>query len=288
MTAALDKLGMRSTAFAAFRVELMASLSNHEVVALCAAVTMPRTHATLPRLFITPDLATGTQIALDKDQSLYLAAVLRKTVGDEVVLFNGRDGAWLARLSSDAKKSVMLDLVEQIAPQTPPSDRWYGFAPLKTERLDYVIQKAVEMGAGTIQPVMTQFTQVHRLKTDRLHANAIEAAEQCEVLSVPEIAAEITLEKLLADWPSQHAVRKLIFADEGAASASPIETLTALKGEKIGLLIGPEGGFSESEREKLRALPFVVPISLGPRILRADTAAVAAMAVIQATIGDWR
>lgn len=249
---------------------------------------MPRSHASLPRLFVDFDLAAAADLSLNKDQSLYLAAVLRKSVGDDVVLFNGRDGAWLCRLTSDSKKSVTLSALETIAAQTPKSDFWYGFAPLKSERLDYVVQKAVEMGAGTIQPVMTQFTQVHRLKTDRLHANAIEAAEQCEVLSVPEIAAEITLEKLLADWPSQHGSRKLIFADESAASASPIETLSALKGEKIGLLIGPEGGFSESEREKLRALPFVVPISLGPRILRADTAAVAAMAVIQATIGDWR
>jgi 16S rRNA (uracil1498-N3)-methyltransferase len=249
---------------------------------------MPRSHATLPRLFVAADLAAGGEFTLDKDQSLYLAAVLRKSVGDEVVLFNGRDGAWLCRLTTDSKKSVSLLPVERIAAQTEKSDLWYGFAPLKNERLDYVIQKAVEMGAGTIQPVMTQFTQVHRLKTERLHANAIEAAEQCEVLNVPAIAPEITLDRLLADWPSEHGARKLIFADEGEASSSPIEALSALKGEKLGLIIGPEGGFSDSEREKLRAMPFVVSISLGPRILRADTAAVAAMAVIQATIGDWR
>jgi 16S rRNA (uracil1498-N3)-methyltransferase len=135
---------------------------------------------------------------------------------------------------------------------------------------------------------MTQYTQVHRLKTERLHANAIEAAEQCEVLSVPTIAEEIALDRLLSDWPTQHENRKLVFADEGEASSSPLEALATLKGQKIGLLVGPEGGFSDAEREKLRSLPFVVPISLGPRILRADTAAVAAMAVIQATIGDWR
>lgn len=246
---------------------------------------MPRSHATLPRLYLAPDLASGQQLTLNKDQSLYLAAVLRKTVGDEVVVFNGRDGAWRASLLSDSKKSVVLDLLEQIAPQTPMSDLWYGFAPLKSERLDYVIQKAVEMGAGTIQPVLTRYTQISRLKHDKLVANAIEAAEQCEVLSVPTVADEITLERLLADWPVD---RKLILADETAASASPIETLTALRGEKIGILIGPEGGFSDEEREKMRALPFVVPISLGPRILRADTAAVAALAIIQATIGDWR
>jgi 16S rRNA (uracil1498-N3)-methyltransferase len=246
---------------------------------------MPRTHAALPRLHVEPELAAGGQLTLGKEQSLYLAAVLRKSVGDEVVLFNGRDGAWLTRLASDSKKSVRLDLVEQIAPQTPKSDLWYGFAPLKTERLDYVIQKATEMGAGTIQPVITRFTQVNRLKHERLVANAIEAAEQCEVLSVPVIEPEISLDRLIDAWPND---RRLILADESASSASPIAALNDLKGERLGLLIGPEGGFSDDERTRLRALPFVVPISLGPRILRADTAAVAALAVIQATIGDWR
>lgn len=249
---------------------------------------MPRTHASLPRLHIEPDLAANAQLTLGKDQSLYLAAVLRKSVGDEVVLFNGRDGAWLARLASDSKKSVTLDLVEQIAPQTPVSDLWYGFAPLKTERLDYVVQKAVEMGAGVIQPVLTKFTQVSRLKHEKLLANAIEAAEQCEVLSVPRVAAEITLDRLIDGWATEQGERRLILADESAASASPVETLTALRGQPIGVLIGPEGGFSDDERAKLRAQNFVIPVSLGPRILRADTAAVAALAVIQATIGDWR
>jgi 16S rRNA (uracil1498-N3)-methyltransferase len=167
---------------------------------------MLRSHAALPRLFVTPDLAAGTQLTLGKEQSLYLAAVLRKSVGDKVVLFNGRDGAWLCRLVSDSKKSVALEPVEQIAPQTTPSDLWYGFAPLKTERLDYVIQKAVEMGAGTIQPVLTRFTQVARLKHERLVANAIEAAEQCEVLSVPTVEAEVTLERLLDAWPADRAL----------------------------------------------------------------------------------
>ncbi|NMA98829.1 MAG: 16S rRNA (uracil(1498)-N(3))-methyltransferase [Phyllobacteriaceae bacterium] len=249
---------------------------------------MPRSHSSLQRLYVTPDLYQGGALTLEKDQSLYLAAVLRKSVGDEVVLFNGRDGAWLCRLTGDSKKSVSLEVVEQIAPQTPQSDLWYGFAPLKNERLDYVIQKAVEMGAGTIQPVMTQYTQVHRLKSERLAANAIEAAEQCEVLSVPVIAPEIALDRLLDGWTEAHGDRKLIFADEGEASSSPVETLTALRGQRVGLLVGPEGGFSDEERGKLRALPFVVPISLGPRILRADTAAVAALAVTQAIIGDWR
>jgi len=249
---------------------------------------MPRSHAALPRLFVTPDLAPGAQLTLEKEQSLYLAAVLRKVVGDEVVLFNGRDGAWRAKLTSDSKKSVGIELIDQVATQTPVSDLWYGFAPLKTERLDYVIQKAVEMGAGVIQPVLTRFTQVSRLKHERLVANAMEASEQCEVLSVPVVAPEVTLEKLLDSWPTDHAGRKLILADEGAASASPVEAIAGLKGQRIGLLIGPEGGFSDDERARLLALPFVVPVSLGPRILRADTAAVAALAVIQAIIGDWR
>ena len=243
---------------------------------------MPRSHASLPRLFVAADLEGGGEVLLNKDQSLYLAAVLRKSIGDEVVLFNGRDGAWLCRLTSDSKKAVALAIAERIAPQTAKSDLWYGFAPLKTERLDYVIQKAVEMGAGTIQPVMTQYTQVHRLKTERLEANAIEAAEQCEVLNVPAIAPETSLGALLDGWKGSHGDRVLLLADEAEASSSPIVALEQLRGKRVGLLIGPEGGFSDEERMKLRALPFVVPISLGPRILRADTAAVAGLAVIQA------
>jgi len=246
---------------------------------------MPRTHATLPRLFVAADLAANSRLTLGKDQSLYLAAVLRRTVGDEAVLFNGRDGAWRCRLTGDSKKAVALEMLEQLAPQTPASDLWYGFAPLKSERLDYVIQKATEMGAGIIQPVITARTQVSRLKHEKLVANAIEAAEQCEVLSVPSIAPETSFERLLAEWPAERA---LIFADEGAASSSPVEALKPLRGKPLGLLIGPEGGFAEEERSKLRALPYVTPISLGPRILRADTAAVAGLAVIQAIIGDWR
>ena len=249
---------------------------------------MPRSHAQLPRLFVEPDLAAGTDLTLNKDQSLYLAAVLRKSVGDEVVLFNGRNGAWLCWLTSDSKKSVTLEVIEQIASQSPPSDLWYGFAPLKSERLDYMIQKAVEMGVGTVQPVMTQFTQLHRLKPERLRANAIEAAEQCEVLNVPKVAPAIDLNSLLDGWADTQGERRLVFADEGEASSSPVHALEQLRGRPIGLLIGPEGGFSDNEREKLRALPFVVPISLGPRILRADTAAVAGLAVIQSIIGDWR
>ena len=249
---------------------------------------MPRTHATLPRLFVEAPLGAGETVDLGKEHSLYLASVLRKAAGDEIVLFNGRDGAWLGRLASAAKKHVTVALVEQIAAQPPRGDLWYGFAPLKAARLDYVIQKATEMGASVIQPVVTRRTQVARIQLERMRANAIEAAEQCEVLNVPEIATEIGLEPLLAGWAETHANRRLIFADEAAPSGSPLGPLAGLAGQPLGLLIGPEGGFSEEERALLLAQPFVVPISLGPRILRADTAAVAALAVIQSSIGDWR
>jgi 16S rRNA (uracil1498-N3)-methyltransferase len=249
---------------------------------------MPRTHATLPRLFVEYPLGKGEALDLGKEQSLYLASVLRKTTGDEIVLFNGRDGAWLGRLASAAKRHVIVTLVEQIAAQPPRGDLWYGFAPLKAARLDYVIQKATEMGASVIQPVLTRRTQVARVQLERMRANAIEAAEQCEVLNVPEIAAEIGLEPLLAHWIETQGSRRLVFADEAAPSGSPLGPLAATAGQPLGLLIGPEGGFSDEERALLLAQPFVVPISLGPRILRADTAAVAALAVIQSFIGDWR
>ena len=249
---------------------------------------MPRSHASLPRLFVAPDLGAGATVHLDKHQSLYLASVLRKEVGDEVVLFNGRDGGWLGRLSVAAKKNVGVELVEQIAAQPPRADLWYGFAPLKAARLDYVIQKATEMGVSTIQPVITRFTQVSRIQLDRMRANAVEAAEQCEVLNVPEVLGEIALDKLVAQWRQAQGDRLLVLADEAAPSGSPVGPVTAMAGRPIGLLIGPEGGFADEERRLLLAQPFVVPISLGPRILRADTAAVAALAVIQSIIGDWR
>jgi 16S rRNA (uracil1498-N3)-methyltransferase len=249
---------------------------------------MPRTHASLQRLYIEHALDGGGTIDLGREQSNYLIAVLRKRAGDEVILFNGRDGAWLCRIGEPNKKAATLDVIEQCAPQTPPSDLWLGFAPLKTARLDYVIQKATEMGVGIIQPVITQYTQVSKVNTDRMRANAIEAAEQCEVLTVPEIAPEIALGQLIQDWSIPAEARVIFFADEAADSSSPIDTLAAHRGKTIGMLVGPEGGFSPAERDLLLAQPLVVPISLGPRILRADTAAVAALAVIQATIGDWR
>ena len=249
---------------------------------------MPRTYKSFPRLFVADDLGPGGRLTLDRDQTTYLLSVLRLKADDSVILFNGRDGAWLAKIVDPHRKGVSLELGVQTAHQTPPSDLWYGFAPLKTGRLDYVVQKATEMGAGIIQPVMTRFTQVRRLKRDKLVANVIEAAEQCEVLTVPEVGDEIELANLLSSWRDVHGLRRLVVCDEAAASASPIEQLAWLQGLPVGVLIGPEGGFADEERELLLSQSYVVPISLGPRILRADTAAVAALAVVQATIGDWR
>lgn len=249
---------------------------------------MPRTHKTLPRLFVDMPLRAGVQVALGPEQSNYLINVLRRQEGDRLVLFNGQDGAWFSQIDAAGKKKTVLQLVEQSAVQTPVSDLWYGFAPLKSARLDYMIQKATEMGAGLIQPVMTQHTQNNRVKHEKLLAHAIEAAEQCEVLNVPHIEAETKLRPLIQNWQENHGDRVLIVADEEKASGSPVETLARLKGKRIGLLIGPEGGFSSEERTLLLEQKFVVPISLGPRILRADTAAVAALAVLQSIIGDWR
>lgn len=246
---------------------------------------MPRTHKTLPRLFIDIAMSAGVEIELDKDQTNYLVNVLRRGAGDQCVVFNGRDGAFLAEIARASKKTVTLTLVEQSAEQTPPSDLWYGFAPIR--RLDYIVQKATEMGAGMIQPVITRYVQNPKINPEKLAANAIEAAEQCEVLSVPRVEPAIPFARLIETWTEVHGDRVLVFCDEESASSSPVDTLAGLEGRRIGLIIGPEGGFAPEERDMLRAQPYVTPISLGPRILRADTAAVAAMALIQAIAGDW-
>jgi 16S rRNA (uracil1498-N3)-methyltransferase len=248
---------------------------------------MPRAHKSFPRLFVEPALASGGPVTLEGGQSDYLLKVLRMKEGDSVVLFNGRDGAWHSKIVKAGKKSLTLEPVVQIAHQTRPSDLWFGFAPLKVGRLDYLVQKATEMGAGTIQPVITKFTQA-RTKPDKLRAWSLEAAEQCEVLTLPVISAEIDLAALIETWRTTHGLRRLVLGDEGAASASPIADIRQLEGLPVGILIGPEGGFSDEERALLLAQDFVVPISLGPRILRADTAAVAALTLVQSIIGDWR
>ena len=243
-----------------------------------------RANYRMQRLFVEADLAVGSTIELSREQSHYLAGVLRMREGAELLVFNGRHGEWRARVGAIAKKAVALEILRQERPQPPLPDLLYAFAPIKAGRLDYLVQKAVEMGAGVLQPVITQHTQMATVGVERLQANALEAAEQCGILAVPVVRPPIKFDALLSSWDAE---RRLIFCDEGAETDNPLSPLQDIRERKIGLLVGPEGGFSEEERQTLRALPFVTAIPLGPRILRADTAAVAALAVIQATIGDW-
>lgn len=243
-----------------------------------------RANYKMQRLFVSADLSAGAAFAVTPEQAHYLVNVLRMQEGSELLVFNGRDGEWLARVAARTKKAVGLAAVEQVRPQPPLPDLYYCFAPLKQGRLDYLVQKAVEMGAGVLQPVVTRHTQVARPGVDRLRANVVEAAEQCGILAVPELRETLRLEQLVAAWEPG---RRLIFCDEDADTDNPLPKLAGLAERKLALLVGPEGGFSEEERHMLRALPFVTAIPLGPRILRADTAAVAALALIQATVGDW-
>ena len=243
-----------------------------------------RANFRMQRLYIENSLAEGVGQEATAEQFNYLANVLRLADGAEILLFNGRDGEWKARLSFPSRKKILLIPVEQTRRQPEAPDLHYLFAPLKVGRMDYLIQKAVEMGAGVLQPVMTQHVQGKIHSTEKLRANAIEAAEQCGILSLPEVAEPVKLKEMLETWPED---RRIIYCDEGDAGQNPLPVLQAVKERKLALLVGPEGGFSEEERALLRSLAFVTPIPLGPRILRADTAAVAALAVIQACIGDW-
>jgi 16S rRNA (uracil1498-N3)-methyltransferase len=253
-----------------------------------------------PRLHVSGAMKAGAEIAVEKSQAHYLRNVLRLKAGDGVLAFNGKDGEWQATLA-DGKRPV-LTLQQQTRPQTEPQDLHYLFAPLKHERLDYIVQKAVEMGVSRLQPVLTRHTQVKRINLERMRANAIEAAEQCGILSVPEIGEPLTFARALA---SRNAERLLIFCDEAADVKDPVAVLAAARegpsamlpltmasaggdAQPLALLIGPEGGFAEEERAALLKLTNVVRLSLGPRILRADTAAVAALALIQTALGDWR
>ncbi len=244
-----------------------------------------RANYKLQRLFIDAPLAAGSLVETSREQAHYLANVLRMREGGEVLVFNGREGEWHARIEEAGRKSVKLRLTDQTRQQSPKPDLVYCFAPLKKGRLDYLVQKAVEMGAGVLQPVITQHTQVARPGMDRLEANVMEAAEQCGILALPQLRAPVKLDRLLADW---EPARRLIFCDEGAETDNPLPVLSKITERKLALLVGPEGGFSEAERATLHGLPFVTAIPLGPRILRADTAAVAALAVIQAAVGDWK
>jgi 16S rRNA (uracil1498-N3)-methyltransferase len=237
------------------------------------------------RLFVRADLRTSAEIEVDVGQANYLLNVLRMKEGDAILLFNGLDGEWRARIARGGRKGCRLVVEEQVRAQTVAPDLHYLFAPLKQARLDYVVQKAVEMGAARLSPVLTQYTQVRRVNRERMQANAIEAAEQCGILALPAIDPPKNLNDMLADWGES---RRLIFCDEGAQTASPVEALKRIQPGPAAVLIGPEGGFSPQERGELLTRPYVTPLSLGPRILRADTAAVAALALVQAFIGDWR
>lgn len=240
------------------------------------------------RLFLDHDLSAGEQVALDRGQANYLVNVLRMKDGDNLLVFNGRDGEWLARLATQGRKSHAVVVGERQRPQPTPLDLDYLFAPLKQARLDYMVGKAVEMGVGRLRPVLTQHGQVARVNAQRIAANVIEAAEQCGVLAVPAIAEPMSLAALLEAWPDAEPGRRIVFCDESHTADDPLTVLSRLPPSPLAVLIGPEGGFSAQERERLRALPFVTPIPLGPRILRADTAAVAALALVQATLGDWK
>jgi 16S rRNA (uracil1498-N3)-methyltransferase len=246
---------------------------------------MPQFDFRAPRLFVNAPLKAGETVALERDQSNYLGNVLRLKAGDTILVFNGRDGEWQAQIAG-RKRPDALRIDAQRRPQDRLPDLAYAFAPLKHARLDYMVQKAVEMGASMLQPVLTRFTQVARVNGERMRANVIEAAEQCGILSIAEVAEPKPLERFLQ---ARAGERLLVFCDEGAEVTNPLQALKSGLGVSAGVdvLIGPEGGFAEEERAMLTRQPVALRLSLGPRILRADTAAVAALALVQATIGDW-
>jgi 16S rRNA (uracil1498-N3)-methyltransferase len=246
---------------------------------------MPQLDFRKPRLFVDAALAAGETVALERSQSNYLGNVLRLAAGDSILAFNGRDGEWQASIAG-RKRPDSLMIVAQSRPQDRLPDLAYVFAPLKHARLDYMVQKAVEMGASSLQPVLTRFTQVSRVNGERMRANVIEAAEQCGILSIADVAEPVALDRYLSARQGQ---RLLVFCDEAAAAANPLQALQGKLAAAGGIdvLIGPEGGFAEEERAILLRQPLTVRLSLGPRILRADTAAVAALALVQAVLGDW-
>jgi 16S rRNA (uracil1498-N3)-methyltransferase len=246
---------------------------------------MPEFDFRSPRLFIDAGLAAGETVALDRGQSNYLGNVLRLSAGGTVLVFNGRDGEWQASIAG-RKRPDSLSIIAQARPQDRLPDLAYVFAPLKHARLDYMVQKAVEMGASLLQPVLTRFTQVARVNGERMRANVIEAAEQCGILSLAAVAEPLTLDRYLSQRGAQ---RLLVFCDEAADIANPLLALQSARatGDGTDILVGPEGGFAEEERALLLGQPRVLRLSLGPRVLRADTAGVAALALVQAARGDW-
>jgi 16S rRNA (uracil1498-N3)-methyltransferase len=238
-----------------------------------------------PRLWVSENLVAGAGIDLDRQQANYLGNVLRLGEGASILVFNGRDGEWRARIGRSDRRTLSLLIEEQVRAQRSGPDIHYVFAPLKRARLDYVVQKATEMGVAELRPVITRRTIAARVNLERMRANVIEAAEQCGILHIPRIEELQRLERVLADWDPH---RTLVFCDEGAPVGDPIAALKAARPGPAAVLIGPEGGFEPAERAAVLRLPCVVRLTLGPRIMRADTAAVAALALVNAVLGDWR
>lgn len=236
------------------------------------------------RIFVEADLAPGTSLQVTAGHAHYLLTVMRMNPGDTLAVFNGRDGEFAARIAEAGHRVCTLDVAECRRPQQSEGDLWLCFAPVKRARLDYLVEKATELGVSELRPVITERTAVSRVNLERLHATTIEAAEQSQRLGVPVLRAPVKLGALLADWG---AGRRLIVCDETGQSPPIAAALKDFAGAPCAVLIGPEGGFADSELDLLRQLPFVCAVGLGPRVLRADTAALAALAVVQAVIGDW-
>ena len=237
-----------------------------------------------PRLFVEQPLAAGAAFALAPAQAHYVTRVMRRKPGDALSLFNGHDGEWRAEIGP-GRKGCAVTVVACARPQDAGADVWLVFAPVKRAPIDLIAEKATELGVAALCPVITRHTEARRVNLDRLRANAIEAAEQCRILQVPEVREPQKLSKLLEQWDP---ARLLIFADEVAPITSPIEALSTQSPRPLAVLVGPEGGFDEEERALLMQQPFVLPVSLGPRVMRADTAAVACLALVNAVLGDWR
>lgn len=234
------------------------------------------------RLFVEHGLGEGQSVPLTREQAHYLFGVMRLGLGDVVALFNGRDGEWRAEVAEAGKRGGVLTCQVQTKPLMLPPDLWLVFAPIKKARTDFIVEKAAEMGAARILPMQTEFTNSERIRQDRLQAHAVEAAEQCGATYVPDVGALTKFERMLEDWPED---RQIMFCDE--AEVGSARRLGDVTGDKWAILIGPEGGFSERERNRLHRMPNAHVVSLGPRILRADTAVVAAMTLWQQTLGDW-
>jgi 16S rRNA (uracil1498-N3)-methyltransferase len=237
----------------------------------------------IPRLYVQDPLGPGLSAALDRDRTHYLKNVLRRGLDDEVGLFNGRDGEWLGRIAELGKKGAVVALDRQRRQQAPGPDLWLAFAPIKRARIDMLVEKATELGCSVLLPVMTRRADAQRVNTERLAAIAVEAAEQTERLDVPEIRAPLAFDRLIAGWPED---RTLLVCAEAGAAVPIAEAARAGIGRPAGFLIGPEGGFDPAELDRLRKLPFAVAVGLGPRLLRAETAAIAALACWQALAGD--